>query len=235
VTDVPRRVAVVASRDLPTLLDAALAAAGPDAPEFEVTAQTAALPAPDTTTVDAAISNGHARVLAGVRLGPDELGDTGLVVVDAADLDDPADIGAHRVDHLAFAEKHPKAQLTRPGDIVFRTSPTPRAWVDREGSHVVVYPARVLRVTAADPGGLVPALVAADIAAGASGPGAWRRWRVRTVAPAQMQPLRAALAAASTTHDALRDRIDRLDRLVAVLSDAVAARAVTISTDRPTQ
>ncbi|WEG09302.1 hypothetical protein PU630_01695 [Microbacterium horticulturae] len=232
----PRSAAVLAaSRDLPTLLDAALAAAGVDAPALEVTVQTAALPAPETTTVDAAISAGHARVLAGIRLGADEIGDTGLVVVDAADLDDPAGIGARRVDHLAFAEKHPKAQLTRPGDVVFRTSPTPRAWVDRDGSHVVAYPARVLRVTAADPGGLVPELVAADITAGGAGPGAWRRWRVRTVAPAQLQPLRATLAAASLTRDNLRERIDRLDRLVAVLSDAVAARAVTISTDLTTQ
>jgi hypothetical protein len=72
--------------------------------------------------------------------------------VTASDLDEPASIGRNRVDHLAFATRHPSAQLTRPGDVIFRTSPTAAAWVDTDGSKVVAYPARVLRIT------LIPAV-----------------------------------------------------------------------------
>jgi hypothetical protein len=230
---VPRRQAG-ASRDLSALLDAALAAAAGDAPALEVAPHAQPLAVPNTMTVQAAVRGKHARVLPGTRLSADEFGPTGLVVVTAADLDDPAAIGAHRVDQLAFAGAHPKAALTQPGDVVFRTSPSPRAWVDHDGSHVVAYPARVLRISAADPGGLVPELVVADIAGGAGGPGAWKRWRLRTIDPAQMAPLRAALAAASRTRTELRERVDRLDDLTRILSDAVAARAVVVNdpTDR---
>ncbi|GAA3773836.1 hypothetical protein GCM10022240_27130 [Microbacterium kribbense] len=237
VVDAPRRGATPASasRELPALLDAAIAAAAGDAPALAVAVTPQALAEPKTMTVDAAVSNGHARVLPGTRIGADEFGDTGLAVVTIDDLDDAAQIGAHRIDHLAFAAAHPRAQLTRPGDVVFRTAPTPRAWVDAEGSRVVAYPARVLRIAPADPGGLVPDLVAADIRTGVAGPGAWRRWRIRVVDPAQLRPLRAALAAASITRRELQQRIARLDQVTDLLADAVAARAVTISNDRPTR
>ncbi|UUT36009.1 hypothetical protein [Microbacterium elymi] len=180
-------------------------------------------------TLADALAAGHVRVIPGTRVDVDEFGDDGLGVVTADDLDDPAAIGTRRVDQLGFAQAHPSAALTRSGDVVFRTSRSPRAWVDHSGSHVVVYPARVLRITPGDPGGLVPELVAADIAAGAAVSSGWRRCQVRVVDPAQVAPLRAVLAAASATREQLQDRIDRLDRMTALLADAVAARAVTLN------
>ncbi|WP_051191872.1 hypothetical protein [Microbacterium luticocti] len=223
-----RRGEGVASRDLPALLDVALGAAAGDAPAVEVMPRADALPQPDSIRLDAAAAAGHVRVLPGTRLDADELGDTGLVVVSADDLDDPDRIGGRRVDHLAFAQRHPHAQLTRPDDIVFRTAPTPRAWVDTAGSHVVASPARVLRIDPHDSVGLVPELIAADIAGGAAGPGAWRRWMLRRVDPVQVAPLRAALHEAAATRADLHRRIDELDRLTGILCDAVAVRAVSV-------
>src|SRR5690606_28985137 len=117
-----------------------------------------------------------------------------------------------RVDQLAFAANHPSAPLTRPGDVIFRTGPTAAARVDHEGSKVVAYPARVLRVSASDPGGLVPEIIAADIAAAANGPGAWKRWMLRRVAPHTIAPLRQALHDIAAARSDLEARAARLDR-----------------------
>ena len=159
--------------------------------------------------VETLIAERHLRMLPGTRVTPDETSATGLVAVYADDLDDPARIGDRRVDPLEFAARHPSARLTVAGDVVFRTAPTPRAWVDPDGSKVVVHPARVLRINSGDPGGLVPELVAADIDRSSGGPGAWRRWRLRRVAPhvvraAPRRPRRRSPPAAKHSHAASR-------------------------------
>lgn len=175
------------------------------------------------------IADGHARVVAGTRLTLDAADSAGLVVVTAGDLDDPEQIGRRRVDPMTFVQRHPSAQLTRPGDVVFRTGPTAAAWVDHDGSKIVAYPARVLRISPADPGGLVPELVAADIATQASGPGAWKRWMLHRVAPAAIAPLRRALAELAAARADLTGRIARLDHYIDTLASAVAAGAVTLT------
>ena len=93
----------------------------------------------------------------------------------------------------------------------------------------MAYPARVLRISPADPGGLVPELVAADIATQASGPGPWKRWMLRRVAPAAIPPLRRALTELVVARADLTGRIDRLDHYIETLTSAVAAGAVTLT------
>ncbi|WP_138945657.1 hypothetical protein [Plantibacter sp. M259] len=151
-------------------------------------------------------------------------------MVNASDLDEPTTIGDARVDQLEFAAEHPSARLTFPGDVIFRTSPTAAAWVDVDGSKVVAYPARVLRVSPADPGGLVPELVAADIPGQASGPGAWKRWTLRSVPTSTVAPLRGVLMNVAAQSAALRDRAARLDRYAGLLAAGVVAGAVSLET-----
>lgn len=218
-----------AARDLPALLDASRAELGDDAPAHVLLTETA--PTVPTATVQALIAERHLRVLAGTRLSPDELGDTGLVVVGADDLENIAAIGTTRIDPFAFAEVHPSAQLTAPGDVVFRTAPTPRAWVDADGSTVVAYPARVLRIDPDDPGGLVPVLVVADIERSAGGAGSWRRWALRRVSPLARGPLGAALAGVAAQRNALARRIDELDAYSGLLAAAVVSGRVSITDD----
>lgn len=214
-------------RALPALLDMAGEAVRTDLTPFEV------VPEPQDAQAAASVSElvaaGHLRRVQGTRLDPDLLGEKGLVVVTAADLDEPTSIGRTRVDQLTFATQHPSAQLTRPGDVVFRTSPTAAAWVDTDGSKVVAYPARVLRITPADSGGLVPELIAADIAVQAGGPGAWQRWMLRRVAPSASAPLRRALSESADVRAALMDRVARLDHYIDTLTTAVAAGTVTLT------
>ena len=212
--------------ELPALLDIAAEAVRSDITPIEI--------APDPHDVPRAmsvaelISAGHVRRVQGTRLDPVLLGSEGLVVVTASDLDQPASIGHTRVDQFAFTTQHPSAQLTRPGDVIFRTSPTAAAWVDTDGSKVVAYPARVLRITAADPGGLVPEIVAADITGGPAGPGAWKRWTLRRVAPRTMAPLRQAIADIATARRDLEVRAASLTDYAALIVAGVTSGAVTI-------
>lgn len=212
--------------DLPALIDAAADAVRDDLDPLPLS-PAAAAPRPSATVADL-VRDGHLRVIPGTRLNPELPGTDGLVVVAASDLDDPTAIGSTRVEQLAFAAQHPSAGLTRPGDVIFRTSPTAAAWVDVDGSKIVAYPARILRITAGDPGGLVPELIAADIAGQPAGPGAWRRWMLRRVSPRAIAPLRGVLAEIAARRDALLDRAARLDRYAELLAAGVVAGAVAL-------
>lgn len=215
------------AKDLPALLDQARAALGDDAPT--ATPSTSPAPSLAAARVDMLIAGKHLRVLPGTQLDVNDLaGGSGLATVHAEDLDDPARIGRRRVDQLAFASHHPSARLTVAGDIIFRTSPTPRAWVDPDGSKVVVRPARVLRINPADPGGLIPELLAADIAAARPGVGAWRRWMMRRVAPANMSPLRDALAEVASRRAVLTQRLEALDKYEGLLTAGIVSGVVTL-------
>ncbi|OII16926.1 hypothetical protein BIV03_04765 [Curtobacterium sp. MCBA15_016] len=212
--------------ELPALLDLAANAVRSDIRPAEI--------APDSHDVPRAallptlIEARHLRIIQGVRLDPDLLGAEGLIVVTPAELDDPASIGGTRIDQMTLAARNPNSQLTRPGDVVFRTSPSPAAWVDVDGSKVVVYPARVLRITANDPGGLVPDVIAADIKGAAAGPGAWKRWMLRRVAPQSIAPLRRALADIAITRAELEARASRLSDYASLIVAGATSGAVTM-------
>lgn len=212
---------------LPALLDIASEAVRTDVAPIEITPDPHDVPR--VMSVAELINAGHLRRIQGTRLDPDLLGSEGLVVVTASDLDELASIGRMRVDQLAFANKHPNAQLTRPGDVIFRTSPTAAAWVDTDGSKVVASPARVLRITAGDPGGLVPEILAADITGASAGPGVWKRWTLRRVAPRTIAPLRQALADIATARRDLEARAARLTDYAALIVAGATSGAVTLT------
>lgn len=228
VASATRRPAVASAQTaaLPALLDIASDAVRTDvAPiDFEPDEHDV----PRAMSVAKLISAGHLRRVQGSRIDPELLGSKGLVVVTASDLDEPRSIGRVRVDQLAFAARHSSAQLTRPGDVIFRTSPTAAAWVDTDGSKVVASPARVLRINAGDPGGLVPEIVAADITGASAGPGAWKRWTLRRVAPRTIAPLRQALADIATARRDLEARASRLTDYAALLVAGATSGAVTM-------
>jgi len=224
----PRKTTPSTAAALATRLDAAAQTAAIDLPHsIEVRSEPG--PTVELATLRELIDAGHARLIPGTRLSESILGDTGFTVVTARDFEHLPDIGTRRVDPLTFAQQHPTAQLTRPGDVIFRTGPSPAAWVDPDGSKAVAFPARVLRITAADPGGLMPEVVAADIASQPGGPGAWRRWMLRRIAPAAIAPLHHALAELDAARTELERRIAALDQYADTLTAAVAAGAVTLT------
>ncbi|MDK8171279.1 hypothetical protein QP735_01945 [Curtobacterium citreum] len=212
--------------ELPALIDLAADGVRPDILPVEF------LPAqhdvPRAASVPALIKARHLRKIQGVRVDPDLIGTEGLIVVTQWDLDDPVSIGRSRVDQLDFATRNPNAQLTRPGDVIFRTSPSAAAWVDVDGSKVVVAPARVLRISESDPGGLVAEVIAADITGATAGPGAWKRWMLRRVAPQAINPLRQALTDIATARKELETRAARLSDYAALIVAGATSGAVTV-------
>ncbi len=221
----PRVATTVDRATLPARLDIAAAAVRDDLRAFPTAPSSAPAPAP----LPQVIADGHVRIISGIRIDPASLGDTGLTVLTAVELDG----SAARIDQLTLAELHPSASLTRPGDVVFRTSPTAAAWVDREGSNVFAYPARVIRVNRSDPGGLVPEVIAADITGAASGPGAWKRWMLRRVSPQTIAPLRAALDEVEAARSALYARARRLEQYSALLVDGATTGAAAVISAPP--
>ena len=175
----------------------------------------------------------HLRKIQGIRVVPELIGTEGLIIVTQSDLDDPASIGRSRVNQFDFAARHPNAQLTRPGDVVFRTSPSAAAWVDVDGSKVVASPARVLRISKNDPGGLVAEVIAADIRGATAGPGAWKRWMLRRVAPQAVDPLRRVLNDIATAREELEMRAARLTDYAALIVDATTSGTVTVVPSNP--
>lgn len=183
---------------------------------------------PRPALVSDLIRDRHLRIISGTRLKSELIGSDGLVVVRASDLDDPSTIGGARIDQLTFASGYPRASLTQPGDIVFRTSRTAAAWVDRDGSKVVAYPARVLRINKKDAGGLVAEVVAADIFDAVTGPGAWRRWRLRRIDHRSAAPLSRVLNAVAEARADLEARSARLDEYATLLVTAATSGAVAL-------
>ncbi|MDQ0540922.1 putative DNA-binding transcriptional regulator AlpA [Curtobacterium flaccumfaciens] len=217
--------------DLPALLDVAADAVGADI--LPVAFVPAEHNVPRAASVPALIKARHLRKIQGVRVVPELIGTEGLIVVTQSELDDPALIGRSRVDQFDFAARHPNAQLTRPGDVVFRTSPSAAAWVDVDGSKVVVSPARVLRIAKNDPGGLIAEVIAADIRGATAGPGAWKRWMLRRVAPQAVDPLRRVLTDIATAREELEIRAARLTDYAALIVDATTSGSVTVVPSNP--
>lgn len=217
----------ISNQELPAIIDMAFVDLGADAPQLSPEA--APGPTLSAASVEQLIADRHLRLRAGTRLAPDELAAAGIVVVGQADLDDPSRIGERHVDPLEFAERHPSARLTDPGDVIFRTAPSAKAWVDHDGSKIVVYPARILRIDKKDPGGLLAELIVADIENSLGGPGSWRRWLLRRVPPLVTEPLRRALGDLATRREALKNRITALDSYAELLSLGVVSGAVTLT------
>lgn len=178
------------------------------------------------------LSEKKAAYLPGTRIMPDHLGEEGIKVWEADRLGADANHQhGQRINALLLAANYPRAGITEPGDIVFRTGPSPAAVVDRLGSAVVRYPARILRVGHNDPG-LVPAVIADDINS-ASG-GLWRQWPMRCLSTESASELDTVLAHVDRQRDEIRDRLARLDDITSLLIDGATAGVVTTLKNSPT-
>lgn len=157
------------------------------------------------------------RYRAGTRLAEAEIGTTGHVVLGVPELLGEAERGSRRVGILEFERAHARSARTQPDDVVFCTSPL-AAMVDHDGGSVVASPARILSIV--DPAaGLVPDLLAADIAARPPGSRRWRDWKVRRVAPERVRPLMSALSRIIELRADTERRLRALDELETLIAD----------------
>lgn len=187
-------------------------------------------------TVAQLLADGHVRYIPGNRLAADDLdleptgrSATSIRVIGPAELLGRAPVGGRRIDRLRFAAAYPAGRITEPGDVIFCTSPHPAALVDDEGTSVVVFPARILRINVAEPGGLVAAVTAADINALPPRDKRWRRWPLRQASPDERGALAVALASVRSEQRRAQQRLAQLEELTALLMSGVTAGSLTLA------
>lgn len=220
--------------DLLVEIDRLRSAVAASAPVTALPACEAADPAvrhPLPRTIGELLTDGHLRVLAGNRVAAADVrtGGEGVQVLGVEELTGAAPAGSRTVDRLRLAAHYDAVRLTEPGDVVFCTAPRPAAVVDREGASVVPFPARVLRIDRADPGGLVADVLAADVSAMPEAAREWRRFRVRRVPDAQRPSTTAALRDLNMAAEAARRRVADLDALMCLVTDGVTSGSLTIA------
>jgi hypothetical protein len=181
-------------------------------------------------SVQELIDAGTLKYIKGNRLEDADLAPHGgTLVLGPAELLDPHTAPPRYISLLHFAANNPSGRLTEPGDVVFCTSPRPAALVDMEGGAAVVFPARVLRIDAGDPGGLLADVVAADINKLRPADKSWRQWRLRHVPDAQRKKLTDSLARLQHEQQQARERLGRLEELATLITDGVAGGSLTLT------
>jgi hypothetical protein len=180
-------------------------------------------------TVAQAVEQGLVRVIAGNRhvVVPDP--DGTLPVIGVPELSGAVPAASRFLDRLAFLGSQAAARLTEPGDVVFCTSPRPRALVDCSGGSAVEFPARILRIDMMTGDALSPDVVVQGINSRTNRGEPWRSWFLPRVEPGQAAPLTSALGALAEEQEALRQRLDELDRLRDDLVNAVTAGALALA------
>lgn len=184
------------------------------------------------TTFGAAISSRAVRIFPGHRIDAHHLSvDPGNRVIGVAELLAEAgdgDAGQRSIDRLVLAN-YAAAQYTEPGDVVFCTAPRPAAMVDAVGNSVVLYPARIVRIS---PGALLlPQVLAADISRTAPG-GTYKNWKIRQLPRDQLQPLASVLTSIELARSELAHKIKQLNELTAVLIEGISTGLTTMNSNQ---
>jgi hypothetical protein len=187
-----------------------------------------------TATAEQLIAAGHLRYIPGNRLDPADMAvggtDAGSIrVIGPDEVAGTQPLGNRRIDRLRFAGEYPAARVTEPGDVLFCTSPRPAAIVDAEGTSVVAFPARILRINPSDPNGLLTEVLAADIATLAHAHKRWQSWPFRQTSPQQRGVLASAFASLRLQREQARERLTRLDELAALLTSGVTAGTIALT------
>lgn len=176
----------------------------------------------------------HLRYIPGNRLDEGDIAEGGkraggIRLIGPAEVLGDTALGHRRIDRLRFAADYPSGRVTEPGDVVFTTVPRPAAIVDREGTSVVLFPARILRINPDDPNGLLSEIIAADITALPPGRRRWQHWPLRQVHHRQRGALADALASVRLEQERAHERLAHLDELAALLMAGVTADSLTVS------
>lgn len=138
------------------------------------------------------VSQGSVRLISGTRFTGqvlDSIGNEGIKVWSAADLSkgQPTSV----VSYFDLAQSYDQAVLTKPGDVIFNVYGKPTALVDRQGSHAVNYPVRILRIDSGESAGIVAEVLAKDI--NSARHSNWRRWEIRRLPQDVVAPLESSL------------------------------------------
>ena len=207
-------------------------------PDFDLTGVTIETTAPVAKqadlTVGQLIASHNLRYKPGNRLDSRDLVEGGtdvarIRIIGPAEVLGEIPLGRRGIDRLRFAGGYPAGRVTEPGDVIFCTTPRPAAMVDVEGTSVVLYPARILRIDPSDPNGLLAQVIAEDVMALASTQKQWKRWPLRRTDHRQRGALAGALASIRLQQQRARERLAQLDELSSLLISGVTAGTLTLS------
>lgn len=183
------------------------------------------------STVGDMMAAGHLKYLKGNRLDESLFktgGRGGMRVLGLPELLGNTEPGDRRISQLVLAANYPAARRTEPGDVVFCAGARPAARVDTEGGAVVLFPVRGLRISEADPGGLLAEVLAADITTAPANGDRWKSWPVRRILETERQQLRAALHELEQAREAAQLRLDALTELESLVLDGAASGRLKI-------
>lgn len=215
--------------------DLLLALAQQPRTEVSVPTQRGSAVALRTARIGELTDKGVLRRLAGHRLDAADVraaaGAAGEVpVIGGPELTGAAGWGSRVVDRLELAARYPASRLTEPGDVVFTVTPRPAAVVDHAGFSVVAFPAQVLRVQELQVG-LVPGMLARDIAGQDPQARRWRDFPVRLAPREQAEALAGVLEQVHRAQEELAERAALLDELATTLTAGVATGVVQVGED----
>lgn len=177
------------------------------------------------STVGVALKDGSLKYLQGHRIADEHVavgqsGPAPLAIIGVQELAGDIAPGTRTISQLVFANSYPQGRLTEPGDVIFSTGAQAGAMVDEAGAAVVLYPARILRINARRPGGLLPQVLAQDVRDAPAGH--WKQWPVRRIDDGARPALGAALAGVAAERRRLAVRLQQLDGLAGLLMDGAA-------------
>lgn len=184
-----------------------------------------------TMNVGQLVTGAHLRYIPGNRLAIADGEDAtdGFRIIGPSEVTGELPLGERRIDRLEFAANYPAGRVTEPGDIIFCTTPRIAAIVDVEGTSVVAYPARILRIDRRDPNGLLSEVVAEDIRSQQSGNKRWRRWQLRQVDQLQRAALTDALTSLRLQQQQARARLENLDELATLLMSGITSGSLALT------
>jgi len=190
---------------------------------------------PRLATLGQRISSRQVLYIPGSRLSldliePEPAGPGRIAVVGVDELQGERPLGGRSIDRARYVAEQPSGRFTEPGDVVFCTSPRPRAIVDHEGLSAVLYPARILRIRPEGDDELLPDVLAADIDARHASDSSWRSWPSRGIDPHQRAPLTRTLDSLRTERETTLRRLAQLNELESTIVAGVTRGDLTLTT-----
>jgi len=149
------------------------------------------------------------------------------IVMGPDEVRNPTLLGQRGIDRVTLEEEAPRAKLTNPGDVVYVATGGCAAIVDYDGGHVVAAPARIFRCRDAESNDrqLVPAIVAADIAAQKGSDRS--TWRLRTVPAGLVASFDEITRRTNNRRRHLLDELGSLDAFEAEIVSGLSAGSLT--------
>lgn len=192
-------------------------------------------------TIGQLLDSRELRLLSGNRIDSEDLLVGGAVrVIGADEVTGIRPVGVRGIDRLVFTTAYPNGRYTEPGDIVFCSGSRFGAIVDHDGSAVVVYPARVIRVTDPSSSGLIPDVIAGHLNASrldTRPPGAirssatWKRWEVPRVPTDRAAATIDAVRTLRDRRSAALQLLTEIEQLTSTLVDGLAHGVLAVGAD----